>query len=411
MTRIGRLLEEDSTLPMGPAANILFAHSQIQQLCIFRNGILNSARGASPDVLNTLTLIFKKLDHLEYKFDTFFWELAKNTMDLVKGGFGSTVIRLIKIIEVEEKTDEQITRKLNADEFMGEQSDHLRGRQIKAYRVRYFDFLREKISRDITQICEDQNMELEYVLESFVPIYDELKIVQDEFIPLYPKRYNIFNFYVLEYHRAIHNSINKLLKEKLDSSSILFLIKWVKEYYENMASNLDVSEDLLEPKLLDGREMELLASYIDMVKLKLTEWLANLLSSETSEFLDRKQPPETDSGGQYLLTGSVMAFQMFNHEIDVVVSSSCGKLLYDIVLECCRVMFDFQNEWIRLLDLEYAKFNKKALNLNEGLVEYIMALSNDCVRSTDFSENIGIRLESAADDAFKERHVSKVLLD
>ena len=33
--------------------------------------------------------------------------------------------------------------------------------------------------------------------------------------------------------------------------------KWVREYYHSINTRLDVSEELLEPRLLDGREEEL----------------------------------------------------------------------------------------------------------------------------------------------------------
>jgi hypothetical protein len=409
MMRLSKLLEEDSRLPMGPAVHMLFVHSEIQKLCTFRNNILNAAKGSSPDVLNTLNLTFKKLEQLEIKFETFFWDLAKNTMELVKGGFGSTVVRLVKIIEVEEKTDEQIQRRLTAEEFIGEKMDHLRGRQIKNYRVKYFDCLRENITGAITKISIDEKKELEYVLAAFEPIIDDLKLVKNEFVPLYPKRYNIFHFYVLEYHRSIYDMIDQLTSSTLESSAILFLTKWVKDYYQTMATKLDVSEDMLEPKLLDGREAELLINYIDMLKANLSEWLNNIIFAETKEFLDRKTPPEMDNSGQYLLSGSVIAFQMFNQQIDVTSHSSCGKLLFDVVVECCRVMSEFQNQWLGILDQEYTKFTKKALEINEGLVEYIIALANDSVRCTDFSENISSRLEGIADETFKPKHVAKVI--
>jgi hypothetical protein len=407
MTRVGKLLDEDSKMSLGPAKNLLLIHYQIQQLSIFRNKILMDARGSSSDVLNILNNMFKKLDQLEYKFDLFFWELAKNTMELVKNGHQSTVVRLVKIIEVEEKADEAIS--MASDLYANEAYDYLRGRQIKGYRIKYFDLLRDKINEELKKIFIEQQKDLPMVLKAFDSIIDTLIVVHDDVAPLFPKRYNIFHFFVLEYHRAIYHMINNMTETEIEPAHILVLIKWVRDYYDGMSARLDVGEDLLEPKLLDGREEEFMSSYVKLVRAKLTEWLKNILNSETVDFLERKNPPEMDTSGQYLLTGSVIAFQMFNQQLDVVASSSRGQLLNEIVNECCLVMEEFQQSWIKLIDMEYNKFFNKANDLNEGLVEYIMALANDCMRSTEFSDTISNRLETMSDDQYRGPNLAKVM--
>ena len=409
MARTAKLLEKDSKRLIGPAENLSLIHYQIQQYSVFRNRILSDARGCSSDVHNTLANIFKPLDQLEYKFEVFFWDLAKSTVDLVKGGFPSTVVRLVKIIEVEEKADEALSMQDFALELSPEMADVLRGRSVKNYRIKYFDFIRDKINSDIKQMYTEQQKELSYVLKAFDDIIDVLSFVHDELTPLYPKRYNIFHFYVLEYHRAIYNMINLMTEGQIEPSSILTLIKWVRDYYDSMSTRLDVSEDLLEPKLLDGRQDEFMASYVTLVRGKLTEWLKNILSTESIDFLERKNPPEMDTSGQYLLTGSVIAFQMFNQQLDVVATASRGQLLREIVHECCNVMIEFQQAWLKILDLESEKFFQKSKDLNEGLVEYVIALGNDCMRSSEFSDTISTRLESMSDEAYRQTNLDSVI--
>jgi hypothetical protein len=82
-----------------------------------------------------------------------------------------------------------------------------------------------------------------------------------------------------------------------------------------------------------------------LVRSKLAEWVANILKTEAIEFLERKEPPEMDTNGQYLLTGSVIVFQMFNQQLDVVASASRGGLLFEIVNECCNTLEKFQAGW------------------------------------------------------------------
>jgi exocyst complex component 3 len=64
-----------------------------------------------------------------------------------------------------------------------------------------------------------------------------------------------------------------------------------------MTYELGVSEELLEPRLLDGREDELMIDYVSLVKSKLGEWLKNLNDSEVKEFVSREYPPDADSSG------------------------------------------------------------------------------------------------------------------
>ncbi|KAJ3321383.1 SNARE-binding exocyst subunit S6 [Boothiomyces sp. JEL0866] len=406
MTRVSKLLDDDSKRIIGHAENLLLIHYNIQQLSIFRSKILSEARGLSSDVLNTLNVMFKKLDQLEYKFESYFWELAKNSIELVKADFPSTVVRIIKIIEVEEKLDEAISIQDFSEDMSGEAYDQLRGRQIKGYRIKYFDLLRDKINEEMKKTYLDNQKELSAVLKSFDSIIDTLMFVHDDIAPLYPARYNIFHFFVLEYHRAIYNMVNTMTEGEIEPAVILILIKWVRDYYSSMSMRLDVSEDLLEPRLLDGREDEFMESYVKLVRGKLSEWLKNILKTETVDFLERKNPPEMDTTEQYLFTGSVIVFQMFNQQLDVVAGTSRGQLLSEIVTECCCIMEEFQAAWIKIIDLEYNKFTHKQADLNEGLVEYIMALANDCMRSTEFSDTISSRLETMSDEQYKAQNLS-----
>jgi hypothetical protein len=408
MLRIAKLLEKDSKKLIGTAENLCLVHYQTQQFSIFRNKILSDSRACSSDVLNTLATIFKPLDQIEYKLDTYIWDLARNIMVLVKAGYGTTIVRLVKIIEAEEKIDEALSIQDFRRPAAIEMADLLRGRTVRSFRIKFFDIIREQINQDIKRIYFEQDKDICAVLNAFNSVIDVLTFVHDELVLLFPARYNIFHFYVLEYHRSIYNTLNTMTEEEMEPATVLILIKWVRDYYESMSSRLDVGEDLLEPKLLDGKEDEYMASYVTLARGKLTEWLKNILSNETTDFLDRKVPPEMDTSGQYLLTGSIIAFQMFNQQLDVVATTSKGQLLSEIVKECCVVMIEFQNAWIKIIDLEFNKFIQKSNDLNEGLVEYLIALANDCMRSTEFSDTISKRLDTMSDSQFKQINLDYV---
>lgn len=404
--RTSVLLEQDCANVIGENENILLVHYQLQQLEKFRNDTMVQARGASVDILSTLSNSFKRVDILEQQFDHYLWDLTSRTLDLLKTGHGSTIVRLVKIIEIEEKLDENAaTLDLDVADAVTKsvEMEFTRGRKIKAYRIKFFDILRNSIIQNIKNMTEQYLDDVEELLKSADTIIDDLVLIHDDLVPLAPKSYNIFRFFVLESHRALYEMLETVITEgNIGPGSILLLLKWVRDYYSGMNSRLDVGEELLEPRLLDGREEELVSGYITLVRSKLSEWLSNILNNEMVHFLARSGPPEDDGNGQYLLAGSVIVFKMFNQQIDVAITSSRGQLLYDVVLVCIDVMEEYQNAWIKILDQEYQKFVEKSPELSDGLPEYVMALANDFLRSTEFSENIRERLVSIAQESFKE---------
>ncbi|KAJ3212200.1 SNARE-binding exocyst subunit S6, partial [Clydaea vesicula] len=410
--RIKNLLQEDSQNILGSHDNILFVHHQLFALEDFRNRTLRKAKSSPADVLNTLHNYFKKIDVLILEFEDYLWSVARNTLELVKNKNRPAVVRMVKIIELEEKADEEAA--LMENSLFSEisenpaEADLIKPRTIKSYRIKFFDVLREGIVSHFKKLYEGNKSNLQSFLDGVDVVVDDLILVFDELAPCFPSRYNIFQFFVLEYHRIVYEMINKFISGSMEGGAILKLLKWVRDYYQNMSGRLGVGEELLEPRLLDGREEELMSAYVKLVQGKLNEWLHNLLISETKEFLTRDHAPDGDATGIYMLSGSVIVFQMFNQQIDVAASSSKGPLMKSVVFECVNTLIEFQQNWLKLMDSEYKKFETKASDLNEGLPEYIMALANDCYRSTEFSETMCSRLESVLDEPWRTQAIEKV---
>lgn len=370
------------------------------------------ARGSSLDILSVLSNAFKKVDALEQNFDKYIWDIAKNVLELLKTNNLSTIVRLIKIIEMEERFDESAAiLDYETDDPMDKYNDleFARGRKIKAYRIKFFDILRSTVVNDVQKIYDQYSEDVDSLLNEMWRLVDDLVLINDELVPLCPKRYNIFRFFALETHRAIYEILEKVvIGGNIGPGDILFLLKWVRNYYSDMRRRLDVSEELLEPRLLGDREEELVTGYISLVRDKLTEWLANILHNESVHFLARSSPPEQDANGHYLSSGSVIVFKMLNQQIDVALSSSKGQLLYDVILVCTDVLEEYQNTWMKLLDQEYQKFVDKSPELSDGLPEYIMAFANDALKSSEFSENIRDRLVTEAEESFKPSLEQKI---
>ncbi|KAJ3150536.1 SNARE-binding exocyst subunit S6 [Irineochytrium annulatum] len=417
VARVQRLLQEDAKdATFGD--NLLFLHYYINQLESFRNTTLFRSRRSSADVLGTLNHYFEKVDEVADAFEKLLWLVGGRTLELVKLKKTAATLRLVKIIETEERADEL----MSLAEYAGAGGDGGNGeadgeqggaeveqpRQMKGYRIKFIDVLREVIGKQVRELYELHQADLPVLLSATDLIVDDLILVHDELEPRFPKKYNIFQFFVLEYHRCIYDMVNLIISGNMEAGAILMLLKWVREYYSSMNMRLGVGEELLEPRLLDDREEELIVEYIKLVRQKLAEWLNNLLNTETRDFVERTGPPEIDSNGVYLLTGSVIVFQMFNQQVDVVAQSSRGELIYDVIFECCQALEEFQKAWTKILEKEYQRFTEKPGDVAEGLPEYVIALANDNLRGTEFSEVISNRVEGMMDEPFRKQATVRI---
>lgn len=79
-----------------------------------------------------------------------------------------------------------------------------------------------------------------------------------------------------------------------------------------MTKELEIPSELLEPKLLDGKQQELIEDYVKLIVDKMGEWSENIMKMELAEFTTRDKPPEVDADDRYGMEGAV---SMFNSEL------------------------------------------------------------------------------------------------
>ncbi|ORZ40500.1 exocyst complex component Sec6-domain-containing protein [Catenaria anguillulae PL171] len=425
---------------LGPAPDLLFMHHELFQLEAFRDATLAQVRNAPDDTINTVRHYFRRLDDLSERFNEYLWDLARHLLDLVHANRPNVVVRLAKILEFEEKADEAELAAREAEQQQQQQQQQQlqqqqgglqppsnpagmshsasmasvgtngvtgpgrqrrRHREIKNYRSQFFDVVHESISIKFIKVFDPDREVPEMLGTTHDMVLADLTFVYDELVDLFPKKYKLFPFFVLEYHRHVYDLINKIILEKMETGTILFILRWCREYYTDMNDKLGVAEELLEPRLLDGQERVLVDDYLKLIRSKLDEWLKNLLNSETKDFIERDHPPESDSQGMYGLSASVILFNMVNQQIDIVLDSSRGQLLLDVVKECTRVLGGYQTHFANLVSAESAKFFSDPDKCKPGLLDYTMALANDSLKCTEFVELIIQRLENEADYTFR----------
>lgn len=168
-----------------------------------------------------------------------------------------------------------------------------------------------------------------------------------------------------------------------------------------MMQELNVPDEYLQPPLLDGKEQDLIEDYFKLIVRKIDEWSINLMKTEVADFKLREQPPEVDADGYYGMQGAVILFQMLNQQVDLALDSNQGSILARVVEEANRVMRDIQSQWTRILEADFKMQVEKPDQVPPGLVEYVMALANDQIKSADFTEALNLRLEPLVSNKYK----------
>jgi len=273
-------------------------------------------------------------------------------------------------------------------------------RVLKHYRSKIIKAITHSIHTKVEEAYKRSEDDAVSFLGSLVWLYQDILKIESHVVPCFPPDYEIYALYLREYHKALNNVVKKIAAWKSDASVLLTLYEWLKEYKANM-NELNVSPELLDPPLLDGKEQSLIEDYVHLIIQKLDEWSSNLMKTEVAEFIKRDEPPELDSDGLYGTQGGVILFQMVNQQIDLATESGQGAILAKVVGETNRVMRGIQAQWSKVVHAEFKKQIEKPEEVAGGLVEYCIALANDQIKSADFAEALLARLEPLVSDKYR----------
>ncbi|GAA5933678.1 SNARE-binding exocyst subunit SEC6 [Sporobolomyces koalae] len=418
LSHLSSLLSADRSDPLGPSPNLLPIHYHLTELETFRNETLAQANKSAltPDkaqqTIAVLDKYFERLGETIEAFEAHFFRLARELLALTRNGNASVAVKLCKIAEVEGARDQKaiairmVKKSGNLDVASRFRSLHADARTIKHYRAKVLEQIREGCKTEIDKSFRRAGEDGVAWLEELEWIYDDLDLVQQQLVDKFPEDWKIHQVYVKGYHKALYDFLASYVKTSPDAGTLLRMSQFTKDYHKTMTKELEIDPSWLTPPLLDGNEANLIDSYLALISTRMDEWTANLMKTELEEFTQRQDPPEIDHDGFYGMQGAVILFQMLNQQIDLALDSNQASVLSRVVDESHRVMRHVQNQWIKVLDTEY----KKQVQLSEGstsvvvpggLVEYVMALANDQIKSADFTEALNHRLEPLVSTKYK----------
>ncbi|GJJ11432.1 hypothetical protein Clacol_005665 [Clathrus columnatus] len=391
---------------LGPATNLLPIHHQLRQLETFRNETLHQAKSAKSESLKVLNRRFERLDKVIADFNAYIAALSCNVLPIVRAGHPEVIVKLCKIAELEGLEDQKaIAIKLlkkagkmdAASKFKSLQAN---ARQLKHYRSNIMKNISESIHKKFeAAYAKDENNPSAF-LDGLEWMYQDINDIENDVTPCFPPDYEIYNFFVREYHKTLNTIIKKLVATEPEASVILHLHAWMKDYRKTM-KELNVPPGLMEPPLLDGKDQTLIDDYLNLIVKKLDEWSANIMKTEVKDFIAREQPPEIDADNLYGMQGAIIMFQMVNQQVDLAADSGQGAILARVVEDSNRVMRQAQLQWIKTIESEYKKQVEKTEDAKAGLVEYVIAVANDQIKSADYAEALSARLEPLVSEKYR----------
>jgi len=416
------MLEYDQRNITGPSKYLFPIHHQLHQLEEFRNQSLHQSKKSSPNSHAIMTRLFEPLDKLIQDFDQHFFTLCCNILPIVRAGHPEVVVKLCKIAEVEGAADQKVCsaihteiilltnfvqavliklvkKSANLDTAAKFRSMQANARQIKNYRLNMMKNISESVRQKFEEEYAKDRDNPAAFLDNLGWIYKDIIRIEDDIVPCFPPDNDIYNFYIKEYHKGLYEILNRLMADEPEARVLLQLRGWVKEYKKSM-NELNVPPELLEPPLLDGKEQTLIDDYLSLIVKKLEEWTGNLMKTELNQFTAREEPPEVDADGLFGTQGAVIMFQMINQQSDSAAESGQGAVLARVVEASGRVMRETQVQWIKTIEGEYKKLVEKPEEAKVGLVEYVIAVANDQIKSADYAEALAARLEPMVSEKY-----------
>lgn len=406
---IQSLLDFDKQSTQGDNQNLIKIHSEISQLETFKNYAFYQANELDTVTRKTLENHFIKLNDLIFEFESHFEDLSRHLLDIARYGDPTLIERMIQIIEIENNEDEKVKALklvikanddvLNHDRFKQMQAN---SRSIKNMKLKMLNNIKSSIEELFSIAFNQFENDFNSFLQNLDWIFEDFEDINLKLNPLFPSDYNIYQFYITNYHNYLNDCLKKILSNEPESAILLKLHSFIKTYTKQI-ENLNIPLDWINnPPLLDGNEQNLIEDYVKLLINKLEEWSNNLISDEKSDFSSRSQPPEIDSDGLWGMQGAIILFQMINSQADLAADSGQGSVLARVITECSRVIKNIQNQWLQIINFESSNLIKKPEIVANGLGEYLIALANDQIKSADFTESLLQRTEVMVSDKYKK---------
>ncbi|EPX71777.1 exocyst complex subunit Sec6 [Schizosaccharomyces octosporus yFS286] len=394
-------LEHDPTMP-----NLLKAHFKLTKLRTFRDEAMYQASLESRnDASTTLQSSFSNLNALSEKFDRLIFNYCSNLFELLKVGNTKTIVRVFKIIEAEEASDEMLKSIRNAQSNLTDANEapfmNLQGssRQLRNFWSEAKEIFQASVAERFHQawsnfITQKADLELEWM-------FDDLQYAFKVLPELASPSFDLARVFAIIYQQCLVNLVKDSISSDTPAAIFLYLINFHKEYRAFYQEHAPFSADEIQPSLEDGSNGVLVKEYTRLFTQKIQEWSDKLFQSSVEAFIKRESEPELDSDGNYGIQGTIIFFQMITQQVNIISQTNNPEVVSTVLRSIMYVMQAMQEHWKTVMKTELQK-HLSTSNTPPGLMEYLLALANDNLKCAGFMDNTLLRTFELATDSREE---------
>ncbi|WBW75063.1 exocyst complex subunit Sec6 [Schizosaccharomyces osmophilus] len=395
-------LEQDPTMP-----NLLKAHYKLTKLRTFRDDAMYQASLESRnDASTTLQSSFSNLNALSEKVDRLILNFCSNLFELLKVGNTKTIVRVFKIIEAEEASDEMLKSIRNAQSNLTDANEapfmNLQGssRQLRNFWSEAKEIFQASVAERFHQawssfVTQQSDLELEW-------IFDDLQYAFQVLPELASPSFDLAKVFANIYQQCLVNLVRDSISSDTPAAIFLYLINFHKEYRAFYQEHAPFSADEIQPLLEDGSNGVLVKEYTRLFTQKIQEWSDKLFQSSVEAFIKRESEPELDSDGNYGIQGTIIFFQMITQQVNIISQTNNPEVVSTVLRSIMYVMQAMQEHWKTVMRTELHKHLSDTSNTPPGLMEYLLALANDNLKCAGFMDNTLLRTIELATDSREE---------
>eukprot|EP01104_Vermistella_antarctica_P016228 TRINITY_DN5506_c0_g1_i1.p1 TRINITY_DN5506_c0_g1~~TRINITY_DN5506_c0_g1_i1.p1 ORF type:complete len:852 (+),score=277.09 TRINITY_DN5506_c0_g1_i1:204-2759(+) len=414
--------------------NFLRAHRLLREVETMRITILYEARDCTAE-FSALEKEFEDVTVLADELEKKLWKLLSGALEVSKHR-PEILVMALRVIEREETSDRKLMqqqqeekkkrerRKLmraqhklrrlarkasgkdddgyddgnGSDDALSDDEDDALERRLgeryqrraKGYMGQCFEVLQESIARRFESAISACRGEVSITLEQMEEMISDLAVVRTNVAPCFPPTYDIFNFYVREYHRSFHNVFKEFSGKagRLPAKDILALVEWVTQHYETKMADIGLAR--LRPPLLEGLE-GLTDAYCRYIRNLMEQWVERIVG------IDQTSDPELVQGMYYTDTPQNV-FSFINQQMDVARRTTFSKFIFEVFEECMMALSEFQDMSTRVIRVNWAEFD----------MEYLLAMVNNTAKLKVLMEEFVQRLDGMLDDPYLANVTTRV---
>ncbi|KAL8863208.1 MAG: hypothetical protein Q9178_000583 [Gyalolechia marmorata] len=390
------LREDDRDIENQP--NILNIHYGLTQLRDIRDDAMDQIKRVSDASLEShLQDYFTRLDDVIDWFDDHLGTACMNLIPLVRANNQGMVVRLALIIEEEEKSDKKVKALQDAQREYKDLASRFKSmtsgpKQLRGYKEKFLRAI-EAHAEPKFDSAEGRFLEEPGKLPKILAWYfDDLNAVKLGMVNLMPKKWKIFKTYTDIYHSMMHNWLIKHIDNpELSPPHMLSIIDWSEKYYAKM-TRLGWDQKDLQPHVLDGREIELIREYRQLIVKSVDEWMDRMFAADKKSFLERKPDTLDNNEHGYFRTKTLGdMWRMLKEQTAVAGESGRADVAEGVFDAMFRALKSRQNIWQKMVDDESMRFMQPSAD-QEGMQvfqDWLIAIANDQIACIDDNEDAG----------------------